>query len=1529
MGGLFGVVGRGMGKGSAGVEKQGRGRSASSTATGGYHRLLETMTQGVVYQDAEGHILFANPAAERILGLSLEQMRERTSDNAEWAATTEDNAPLPGRDHPAMVVLRTGNPITNFRMSVLNQTSGDRVWLAIDAIPLFQPGDAKPYQVYAIFSDITDRHRAEMATRLERERLDFVLKGTKLGTWVWNVQTGETEFNETWAAIVGYTLAELEPISIETWKRLTHPDDLPKAQAALDRCFSNEDIQYQCELRMRHKDGHWVWVLDRGQVMRRDADGQPLMMFGTHDDITQRKEAERALRESESQFKALFMESPVSIILHDKDTGEIVDANPAACRAYGVRSLEELKANDFWLDAPYSADDALAHIRSAAQDGPQTLEWMNRNRTGEVFWEQVHLMPITINGVPRVLAKSIDITARKEAEAQRENLVARLFHEIQLQKSLFESAKEVLEQDNFATIARRIFDEARKMTGAQSGYVALLTDDGSENEVLFLEAGGLPCSVDPDLPMPIRGLRAEAYKTGRAAVENDFMNSAWIKFMPPGHVNLQNVVFAPLNIGDKTVGIMGLANKPTDFTETDVRIAEAFGQLAAIALLNSRNIGALRDHEHYLEKILQITADGFWVINRKGRVTEVNDAYCAMSGYERDEILGLSINDLDPTESPQQTQERMAAIMDQGSLLFETQHRRKDGSLFPVEITVTHMKEHGNQFVCFCRDQSERKRQEEELRAANARLQALWSITSLSDADIKTISDHVLNTIVAMTNSAYGFYGFVNDDESVMTIHSWSGEAMEHCAMVDKPTKFRIDEAGLWGEAVRQRKPLIINDYSSNHQGKKGLPTGHVALTNLLVVPFISGDRITAVAAVANRLTDYEQDDITQLTSFLASVQALVESKRAETNLRESEDRYRALVNGLPDILMRFDREGRHLFASANVQTVTGMAPTAFIGRTHRELGFTESQCEFWESAIRGVFDSGTPTVTQFALETNGKETLFDWRLVPEVDDDGKVASVLSIARDVTARRKAEEALRKSEERMALILDCQNDAWWDWDLQTDELYYSKRWWKMLGYEENELPADSALWRRLAHPDDRERTEKALDDALTGTDVRYGIEFRLKHKDSHYVPELSQGYILRKADGTPYRVCGVNVDLTESKRAEAEQRELQQQLNQSQKMESVGRLAGGVAHDFNNMLGVILGHVELALEDVPSDSPLRSDLTEIDKAARRSADLTRQLLAFARRQTVAPRVLDLNKAVAAAFEMLKRLIGENISFVWRPANRLAPVRMDPTQIDQILANLVVNARDAIDGVGQIMIETAEASFDEAYCGSHMGFAPGDYVMLAVHDTGRGMDEETQERIFEPFFTTKQIGEGTGLGLATVYGIVKQNDCLVDVESQPGHGTAFRIYFPAYREDTDTTSPNEAEAEQATEGCETVLLVEDEKGILALGKRMLERLGYNVLTVASPGEALRLAREHSGTIDLLITDVVMPEMNGRDLARQLLSLYPDIKRLFMSGYTADVIAHHGILEEGVHFIQKPFSMEQLGHHVREALDSDHGN
>jgi len=517
--------------------------------------------------------------------------------------------------------------------------------------------------------------------------------------------------------------------------------------------------------------------------------------------------------------------------------------------------------------------------------------------------------------------------------------------------------------------------------------------------------------------------------------------------------------------------------------------------------------------------------------------------------------------------------------------------------------------------------------------------------------------------------------------------------------------------------------------------------------------------------------------------------------------------------------------------------------------------------------------------------------------------------------------------LRSLSQRLQLATSSAQLGVWDWDIKAGSMVWDDRMLEMYGSTREAFTNSVEAWTNGLHPEDRERVVAECEAALRG-EREYGTVFRALHPDGTVRHIRAHGLVKRDPDGAPERMIGINADITDTVNAEEEKDRLEGQLQQAQKMESIGRLAGGIAHDFNNLMTVILGRSELALMKTAPTDPLRGSLTEINNAAQRSADLTRQLLAFARKQTIEPRVLDLNEAVSGMLKMMQRLIGENIRLAWLPAERLCKINVDPSQIDQILANLCVNARDAIADVGKITIETGEVTFKEDFCAKNVGFVPGEYVLLAVSDNGCGMDRETITHIFEPFYTTKGVGQGTGLGLSTVYGIVKQNNGFINCYSEPGRGTTFRIYLPRHAGQPETSPLGDAAAVQKGRG-ETLLLVDDDPNIMETTSMMLGELDYTVLTAGSPDEAIRVVNGHRGEIHLLVTDVIMPEMNGWDLADKILSTHPRMKLLFMSGYTADVITRHGVLGKGVDFIQKPFSLSSIAAKVRDVLAREHEN
>jgi PAS domain S-box-containing protein len=529
--------------------------------------------------------------------------------------------------------------------------------------------------------------------------------------------------------------------------------------------------------------------------------------------------------------------------------------------------------------------------------------------------------------------------------------------------------------------------------------------------------------------------------------------------------------------------------------------------------------------------------------------------------------------------------------------------------------------------------------------------------------------------------------------------------------------------------------------------------------------------------------------------------------------------------------------------------------------------------------------------------------------------EDGRPVLVYAAVQDITVQREAEAALRQKSEELDRYFTSSLDLLCIANLEGTFLRLNPEWERVLGFMTEELVGRSIL--EHVHPEDLEATVAAMT-RLEGNELVLNFENRYRAKDGTY------HWIEWRSAPIGNLVYAVARDVTDRKVAEETSARLEAQMRQAQKMESVGRLAGGVAHDFNNMLGAILGNAELALGALSALDPVRADVMEIQAAARRSADLTRQLLAFARKSPVSPTLLDLNETVPGLLPMVQRLIGTGIRLHWEPGDNLWPVAIDPAQVDQALVNLCINGRDAIPEVGVITIGTSNRVISDVFCTGHPDAVPGDFVVLRVSDTGVGMPPEVLEHLFEPFYTTKTIGAGTGLGLATVYGSIRQSNGFITVASEPGAGSTFEIHLPrqaGHAEHPLGTEP----AAPAPHGLATILLVEDEPALLRLSTRLLGKLGYAVLAAAGAAEALRLHAEHGGQVDLLLTDVVMPDTNGRDLAAQLTASQADLRCLFMSGHTADVIAVGGQLVPGTWFIQKPFTMQELAGAIRVALDA----
>ena len=716
---------------------------------------------------------------------------------------------------------------------------------------------------------------------------------------------------------------------------------------------------------------------------------------------------------------------------------------------------------------------------------------------------------------------------------------------------------------------------------------------------------------------------------------------------------------------------------------------------------------------------------------------------------------------------------------------------------------------------------------------------------------------------------------------------------------------------------------LILSDYTLPRFD--GMTALSLARERVPSIPFLivtgSVNEETAVGCMKAGATDYLlKSNLARIgpaiEAALQRERAHAEKVQAESALAASERRFRSLVQNSSDLVTIVAPDGTILYASDSAERIVGYTPRSMVGTSLLEY-LDQSDI----GRVQGLLQNGNgkPSVAgpvEFTLRRADGSPVWLEAVGTNLLNDATIRGIVLNTRDVSERKRADRALRESEERYRDLFDNASDLVCMVTPEGSLLYVNQAWQEGMGYGDEEIATMKLL--DIVHPDSKERYSQVLGQVLKGE--------RLDHVELIFVPKAGTPITVEGnlsctfKDGQPSVVRGIYRDITERKRVE-------EQLRRAERMQAAGKLAGGVAHEVNNMMTGVIGFSEFLLRSLDEDDPRRADVEEVIKAGSRAADVTRQLLAFTRQQFLRPQVVQINTVITEMDKMLRRSLGEDKLLELRLAPTAGPIRADRGQLEQVLINLVLNARDAMTGHGRVTIETSNATWDASYAQRHEGveIPLGRYVMLAVSDTGCGMERDILARIFEPFFTTKPVGQGTGLGLSTVYGIIKQSGGFVWVYSEPGEGSVFKIYLPEASAPKESEPPSgESVVAAPAGGSETILVIEDEEIVRNLACRGLRDHGYTVVEARNGNEALRYIREHPGTVELAISDVVMPEMGGRELAQSLALTEPDLPILFMSGYTGEDVVQRGLLDPGAPFQQKPFTPATLATKVRAMLD-----
>ena len=1276
-------------------------------------------------------------------------------------------------------------------------------------------------------------------------------------------------------AILGYPREQwlAEP---DFWAGHVHPDDLEEAKRICQMATVRGD-DHRMQYRMLASDGREVWLRDHVRITAATSGGG-IRLTGVMVDVTELVQAQ-----AEKLRKRQILENiSEAVCLLDAD-GRISYVNPPFSQITGYSRSELLGM--IGLELVFPEDRQLIQTKFAERAAGQSerYELRLRHKSGAEVWAQQSGRPLldTRGEFAGVVAVLVDITESRQEQQRQQRISGGL-------RAMLRAVDQLIASRDADELCRRAVALAHAELGVERCAIMLrgAADEGRgtyginrHRQIVDLRDFSERGSIWTDQLRRI-------LTSGEPWVRDQKERLDWEGGKP---VSLGRgwIVTTPIRSSERILGVFY-----NDAALSNAELDPALQEVVAVYCSLLGNIlerkAATQSNEARERRFRALTEHGsdlVLVADAAGVIQYASASSQRILGFGMEELVGDTLYDLVQPDDRRLAEAAIWKVLREGGTgpAVEVRCRHKDGTLRVLEGVTTNLLNDPNVggLIINARDITERVEAEAALRHVSQSAPCiLWTADVVrQDGEFDWRSTRVINEATA---------------QRILPLDLQPGQSYASAWYACKPEEDRKRMAEVSNTALEADRAGYSNSFRCVRSDGE--------------VRWLCEDaRIQPLGPDSWRVTGVCTD--------------ITEQKQAEERLRASNEALNTLIQSSPLPIVTLDLEGKVTLWNQAAEQITGQSAGEAMGRFVPAV--VGSDPEGFRDMLRSVTTGENVVgVERHWRKRNGEMVYASISMAPLRDAGGAVSGVMLVAADITERKEAAEGLRYIASSAGSLLwhaevtDPGNGPL-NWDLRMSDEEAARR---LLPVEQ--LPGESYVeaWYRCRIPEDKLRTDQ-YGSAQMRASRSYTQEYRCRRRDGE-IRWLSETVQVEALGPHRWRAVGVTTDVTERRQAEEALREAQEQLLQAQKMEAVGRLAGGVAHDFNNMLAVILGYTELLSGTMPPGTPVRNGLEEIRRAAERAAGLTRQLLAFSRKQVLELRVLDLNEIVLGIDKMLRRLIGEDVELTTIPDAPWGRVKADPGQVDQVILNLAVNARDAMPHGGKLTIQTQNVTISQADRPAGVDLPEGEYVLLTVADTGVGMDPQTVQRIFEPFFTTKEKGKGTGLGLSTVYGVVQQSGGAVRVRSEVGRGTRFDVYLPVA--DGEARPRAGGATPLASSGRETVLLVEDEAMVRSLVRNVLQLHGYTVLEARDAEDALRLSAEHAGLIDLLLTDVVMPGVSGRELAERLAPRRPEMRVLFMSGYTDDAVVRHGVFAAGQGFIQKPFSSTALAERVRKLLD-----